>query len=110
MNLPPIARLSQGLPRLLLGISVVFLIAFFPLAQRAQRQPEPTKKKRQLNAAAGEILVRFRGGSKMNRLGRQVVVEKTGRQIPLSIEAVGRTTELVAGLRIARVNPTDTSN
>jgi subtilisin family serine protease len=43
-------------------------------------------------------------------LGRQVVIAKTGRQIPLSIKAVSPALEIVDGLRVAQVNPTDTSN
>jgi hypothetical protein len=54
--------------------------------------------------------VRFRPGSKGRQLGRQVVSEKTGRQIPLSVESAGSAAEIVEGLRLVRVNPADTSN
>lgn len=58
----------------------------------------------------GEILVRFRPESNGKRLGRQVVTEKTGRQIPMSIKAISPAFEIVEGLRVAQVNPADTSN
>ena len=91
------------------------LAAVLPVAQRAQRQnqgqtpPERTKKA-SLNAKPGEILVRFRPESKGKHLGRQVLTEKTGRQIPVSVEAVSPAFEIVEGLRVAKVNPADTSN
>src|SRR4030095_586829 len=52
----------------------------------------------------------FRPESKSKRLGRQVLIEKTGRQITMSIEAVGPALEIVEGLRIAKVSPAETSN
>lgn len=109
---------------ILLLAMLLLLFAVLPTGQRAQRQfhgperqppqtpPERTKKgyPDNLSSVPGEILVRFRRGSSGKRLGRQVVVEKTGRQIPLSIETVSPAPEIVEGLRIARVNPADTSN
>jgi Tol biopolymer transport system component/subtilisin family serine protease len=98
---------------LLLAIVVAF-IAILPMAQRAERQSQGPQrqqtKKQNVNAVPGEILVRFRPGSTGKRLGRQVVTEKTGRQISMSIEAVSPAFEIVEGLRVARVNPADTSN
>src|SRR5262245_44815875 len=83
--------------RRLLPLTILLaLLAVLPIGQRAERQDQrqqlstPLKrtKNKQLNAVPGEILVRFRPGSKGRQLGRQVVVEKTGRQISMSIKAV----------------------
>lgn len=108
--------------RWLLLLTILFaFILLLPIKQRAERQnqgprrqrletPSQRTKKDVPDAVPGEILVRFRPGSKGKQLGRQVVTEKTGRQIPMSIEAVSRAFEIVEGLRVARVNPADTSN
>src|SRR5258706_1896123 len=106
---------------LLLLTIFLTLIAVLPMAQRAERQyqaphrqlfqaPLDQAKKRYPNAVPGEILVRFRSQSKGQRLGRQLLFEKTGRQIPLLIEAINPAFEIVEGLRVAKVNPADTSN
>ncbi|HKG47510.1 MAG TPA: S8 family serine peptidase [Pyrinomonadaceae bacterium] len=103
---------------LLLLTTILALVAVLPIAQRAQRESEGARrqlpleraKKAHPNAVPGEILVRFRAGSTGKRLGRQVVTEKTGRQISMSIAAVSPAFEIVEGLRVARVNPADTSN
>src|SRR4051794_22463652 len=94
--------ISHVLPyRWLLLLTIVLLfITLLPIGQRAERQsqgkgqqrrlldaPREQTKKTRLNAVPGEILVRFRPGSKGRQLGRQVVAEKTGRQIPLSVES-----------------------
>lgn len=106
---------------LLLLTILLSIIAVLPISQRAERQsqgrqsqrptvpPERTKKDR-LNAVPGEILVRFRPESKGRQLGRQMVMEKTGRQIPLMVEALSPAPEIIDGLRLARVNPGDTRN
>ena len=91
------------------------LIVLFPIGQKAERQSQKQAssdktQKIHPNIVPGEILVRFRPDSKGKRLGRQVVTEKTGRQIPVSIEAVSPAGEIVDGLRIARVNAPDTNN
>lgn len=87
-------------------------IALLPSGQHAARQsqaPREKMKKARLDAVPGEILVRFRPGSKGRQLGRQIVTEMTGRQIPLSVESAGAASDIVEGLRLARVNPDDTS-
>ena len=97
------------------------LIAVLPIAQRAERQSEgpprqrleapPQRTKQEYpRAVPGEILVRFRPESKGKRLGRQVLMEKTGRQIPLFVKTLSPAFEIVEGLRVAQVNPADTSN
>lgn len=112
---PPTSHTSHYRWLLLLAILLLF-IAILPIAQRAERQSQnPPKSKterteKRPNAVPGEILVRFRPESNGKRLGRQVVTEKTGRQIPLSIEAVSPALEIVPGLRVAKVDPADTSN
>jgi len=123
MNLKP----DSSLPRasqyrwVFLVTMLLFVIAVLPIAQRAerrsqglQRQPPETStqrtKTRYLNSVPGEILVRFRPESKAKRVGSQVLIEKVGRQIPLSIKAVNPAFEIVEGLRVAKVNPSDTSN
>jgi subtilisin family serine protease len=106
---------------LLLLTVLLSLIAVLPISQRAERQyqapqrqlleaPLERTKKGYPNAVPGEILVRFRPESKGKRLGRQVLIEKTGRQIPLLIEAISPAFEIVEGLRVAQVTPADTSN
>ena len=92
------------------------LVAVLPITQRAQRQSQKVKvpsertKNNSLNAVPGEILVRFRPESKSKQLGRHVVTEKSGRQISLLLKAVSPKFEIVEGLRVAQVNPADTSN
>ena len=109
--------------RWLLLLTILFaVIVILPIAQKAERQSQPSPRRQRLAgqsqrtkkdvppAVPGEILVRFRPTSKSKQPGRQLVTTKTGRQIPMSIEAVSRTFEIVEGLRVARVNPADTSN
>ncbi|HKR10942.1 MAG TPA: S8 family peptidase [Pyrinomonadaceae bacterium] len=97
---------------LLLLTILLSIVAIIPVSQRAQRQPPPLPevKKTQLDAVPGEILVRFRPGSNAKRPGRQNITAKTGRQITLSVKAIGPGPEIVDGLRVAEVNPADTSN
>jgi hypothetical protein len=94
---------------LLLLTILLALVAVLPNGQKAQG-PQGKPKKQYLNAKPGEILVRFRPQSKARQLGRQVVTAKTGRQIPLVVEAVSPAGEIVEGLRVVKVNPADTSN
>jgi Tol biopolymer transport system component/subtilisin family serine protease len=120
--LKPYSLLPRALRyRWVLLLTILFLlIAIFPNTQRAQRQNqnrrpqslEPSHdpgKKSFPDAVPGEILVRFRAESKSKRTGPQILVEKTGRQIPMSIKAVGPGFEIVEGLRVARVDPAETS-
>lgn len=102
---------------------LIAVIAVFPIAQKAERQGQNPQgprhqrlqassqrtKKDVPNAVPGEILVRFRPESKGKRLGQQVVIEKTGRQIPLVVKSISPAFEIVDGLRVAQVNPADTS-
>src|SRR6478672_6964696 len=101
MNLRAYSLLSRAAQyrRVFILTMLLSVIAVLPIAQRAehhfqglQRQlPEWTiqrNKKDHLNAVPGEILVRFRPESKVKRLGTQVLIEKTGRQISMSIKAV----------------------
>ena len=116
------SRASQYRVLLLLTLLVLLLVAILPVAQRAQRQDqgrqpqqrqaplERTKKKSSLNAVPGEILVRFRPQSNGKRLGRQMLVSRTGRQIPMTIKAVNPVFEIVEGLRVAQVDSGDTNN
>lgn len=53
--------------------------------------------------------MRFRPESKSKRPGSQFVTERTGRQIRLSIKALSPASELVEGLRVAKVDPAETS-
>jgi len=103
---------------LLLLTTLLFVSAVLPISQRAERQnqgqqpktPPKQTKKSSPNAVPGEILVRFRPSSQAKGPGRQVVIAKTGRQIPLTVKAVSPAFEIVEGLRVAQVNPVDTSN
>lgn len=117
---PPLSRVSQYRWLLLLTI-LLALIALLPITQRAERRslapqsqapqaPLKRSQKKDVNAVPGEILVRFRPGSAGKRLGRQLVTEKTGRQIPMLIKAVNPAFEIVEGLRVAQVNPPDAGN
>lgn len=116
-SLPPIALRYRWF--LLLTV-LLALVAVLPIAQRAERQsqgqrrgplqgPREQSKTHYPNAVPGEILVRFRPESKAKRLGAQVVTEKTGRQIAMSIRALNPSFELLEGLRVAKVDPSDTS-
>ena len=100
---------------------VVLFVALLPISQSAQRENQfPNRqtlrgtreqtKNDYRRAVPGEILVRFRSESKSKGLGPQLLTEKTGRQIPLSIQAVSPAFEIVEGLRLAKVNPADTSD
>ena len=106
---------------LFLPAIIFVLIAMLPIGQRAERQsqnsqrrsldaPREKTKKTRLNAVPGEILVRFRPESKGRQIGRQVVTEKTGRQIPMSVEAISPAPEIVEGVRLVKVSPADTTN
>ena len=101
---------------LLLLTMFVAVVAILPIGQKAQgpesRPTVPVEKirKQKPNAVPGQILVRFRAGSKGRALGRQLVTGKTGRQIPLTVEAIDPTFELVEGLRLVKVDPDDTGN
>src|ERR1044072_3480573 len=123
MNLNPYSLLTRASQYRWVFLLTMFLsvIAVLPIAQRAERQSQglqprppgastPTTKKRSLNSVPGEILVRFRPESKAKRVGSQVMIEKAGRQIAMSIKAINPTFEIVEGLRLAKVNPSDTSN
>ncbi len=110
------SRASQYRWLLLLAV-LLLLVAVIPISQRAQRRQRPPqppserpKKKSDLNAVPGEILVRFRPQSNGKRLGRQMLATKTGRQIPMTIKAVHPVFEIVEGLRVAQVDSADTSN
>ena len=117
---PPTSHASPYRWLILLTL-LLALVVVLPIGQRAERQdqrpqrqqpaaPVERTKKKQLNAVPGEILVRFRPASKGRQLGRQVVIEKTGRQIPMTIKAISPAREIVEGLRVAQVSPADTSN
>lgn len=107
---------------LLLLTILLTLAAVLPIAQRAERQdqrpqrrllqtPTAVQTKRQsLDAVPGEILVRFRPASKAKQLGRQLLMERSGRQIPMMVRAVSPAFEIVEGLRVAEVDPNETSN
>lgn len=119
-NPPPPSRAFKYRGLLLLTIPLA-LIAGLPNSQRAQRQDqtpprrflqgplEQTKNDRH-KAVPGEIIVRFRRESKSKALGTHLLTKKTGSQIPLSIQAISPALEIVEGLRLAKVNPADTSD
>src|SRR6185436_1023030 len=80
------------------------LAAVLPTKQNAQPKDRQSQapglhteqtKKEHRNAVPGEILVRFRSESEGKRLGKQLLRTKTGRQIPLSIEAISPALEIV---------------
>src|ERR1044071_4046156 len=109
-SLPPNALRYRWL--LLLALLLLALVALLPIGQKAQGPTPPLKqtKRHYRDAAPGEILVRFRPQSKAKQLGSQIVTERTGRQIPMTVEAVSPAFEILEGLRLAKVNPADTSN
>ena len=114
---PPSSRALQYRWLLLLTIPLA-LVAGLPSSQRAQRQDQTPRRLFQAEqtkndhrkAVPGEIIVRFRRESKSKAPGQQLLTEKTGRQIPLSIHAINPAFEIVEGLRLAKVDPADTSN
>ena len=105
---------------LLLLIVLLSIVAVFPISQRAQRQSQPLNRqflgvqqertrKKHLHALPGEILVRFRPQSKDKGAGSKLLIEKAGQEIPVTLKRVSPAFELVEGLRVAQVNPADTS-
>ena len=106
---------------LLLLIVLLSIVAVLPISQRAQRQSQPLHrqilgasqertKKKYLHAVPGEILVRFRPESKDKGSGSTLLIREAGQEIPVSIKRISPAFELVEGLRVAQVNPADTSN
>ncbi len=111
-SLPPHASKYR---RWFLLTILVSLIAVFPITPRAdssrQRPSTPVRpsKKEYPKAVPGQILVRFRPESKANQSSQQLLKEKTGQQIPMLIKRPSPAFEIVEGLRVAHVNPADTS-
>ncbi len=96
---------------LLLLTLLLTVVAVLPLGQKAQGPSTPKQTKPyHPNAVPGEILVRFRPQAKAEQSGRQIVTERTGRQIPMTVEPISPAYEILEGLRLAKVNPADTSN
>ena len=116
-----ILRLPQrsSLPRHLKVSAVValaFLLFFAILAYllpsaRAQNQPTNTSRNnKQLDFVPGELLVRFRAGTPQARTKSRATVHvwaNAGRTVPVELNHFGGS-ELVEGLRLARVEPEDT--
>lgn len=115
-----LARASQY--RWLLLLTTLFsLTVALPVVQRAARRVHtsqaqevqglvPKIGKARSDSVPGEILVRFRTGSKARLSGPQLLVEKTGRHIPSQVDALSPRFEIVEGLRIVRVSPDETSD
>jgi subtilisin family serine protease len=89
------------------GLIALFLF-HFPSRSRAFQTP-PSKLKTLRGAfVPGEILVRYRDEqTARNKTGRIVVPARDGEQLPADVEHFDRT-ELVKGLRLARVSPEKT--
>src|SRR5258706_1003495 len=77
---------------------------------------EASFKDKQIESVPGEILVRFRSDAAAARATNkggdfaQFVAAEDGRQVRLQIEGVAQGSELVEGLRMARVEPAETDD
>ena len=91
-------------------VGLMALVLFeFPARSHAVQTQQPTQFKTLRGAfVPGEILVRYRDeATARTKIGRVVVPAKDGEQLPADIENFDRT-ELVKGLRLARVAPEKT--
>lgn len=98
-----------GFTVLLLGILV--LLSFLPLPGHAALQyAEDQKKSAHFEYVPGELLVRFRDDATATKGGRSEISEAVnGRQLQIRLERLGGSkTEIVRGLRLARVPVEDT--
>jgi subtilisin family serine protease len=90
-----------------LGLIALFLFHFPPRSRAVQTQPEERKTLRGA-FVPGEILVRYRNEeTARSKAGRIVVSARSGEQIPADVEHFDPT-DLVKGLRLARVAPENT--
>ena len=75
----------------------------------SQFDQEQTQKPKGSESVPGEILVRFRkDAATANAASAELAVSEDDRHIPLRIEQLSGS-EIVAGLRLAHVNPEDTN-
>ena len=112
------ARRVPRVPSLV--VFVVFSAAFGGAAMLLQRsqaaptqQPPSLGNRKELNFTPGEILVRFRDKASTVRNATQsdpaqLELEQDGQLIHVTIEPLGMRTEIVEGLRLARVSADDT--
>ncbi|MGI9106424.1 MAG: S8 family serine peptidase [Pyrinomonadaceae bacterium] len=109
---------ARALPYQALLLSLLLLIASLPGLSLATSQSSSTlnvKAKRSGRFVPGEVLVRFRAdsataestGKGQQRLATTLRAE--GREIPMAVERLDDS-EVIQGLRIARVAPEDTLN
>jgi hypothetical protein len=109
--LPRQGRFTKSRLTLLLMVPLCFAAAL-PLLVRAGLQssatPEPQQKQKRAEFIPGEILVRFRKDAAATKSRHmEMTVVEAGRQIPLQVERLDGS-EIVEGLRLARVAPEDT--
>ena len=96
------------LPRTLVYVIVVTIILLWIPSSTTQSVVSLDKPKTpRARFIPGEVLVRFRSESHAKSLKQVDALQIEGRGIPLKIEEV-EASHLLAGLRLARVNPADT--
>jgi hypothetical protein len=111
-NLLPRQCQSTNSRLTLLLILSLSLAAALPLLVRAALQsstpPQSERKQKRAEFIPGEILVRFRKDAAATKSRHmEMTVVEAGRQIPLQVERLDGS-EIVEGLRLARVAPEDT--
>ena len=95
--------------------AIVLLLCFGVLpyllpSSRAQNEATNPRRKKTIDFVPGELLVRFRAGSELVRSKSKVSVHVSadaGRSVPVELDHFGGS-ELVEGLRLARMAPEDT--
>lgn len=115
IQLRPHSKALRRLPRttlVVLAIVTVALGVIVPLirSHAAPQRSEPAKNfRRTLDFVPGEILVRFRDDAPAAKTKRsEVQLNVRGNQVAVHLEQLSPRTELVKGLRLARVAGADT--
>lgn len=93
-------------------LSLMMLTATVPHASRAKQQSSPLSNVKtnhqKTEFVPGEVLVRFRTGAAAKSLSQMATTLKVeGRELPVAVERL-EASDLVEGLRLARVQPEDT--
>ncbi|HEU4871051.1 MAG TPA: S8 family serine peptidase [Pyrinomonadaceae bacterium] len=105
------ARLRVALTLCLCLGFVILALAHFPSRSNARYRPSQRSTQRKGDwprFRAGEVIVRYRSESiASNRTGRDVLAARNGELLPVEVER-RPSSDLMPGLRLVRVAPTDT--
>src|SRR6185295_18250351 len=100
-----------------IGLTLLIVASRSALSERAPQEPVQAPqhtKRHQPSSLPGEILIRFKDKSTLAAATARVGSSSTlalnylGREIPVQFERLDAGNEIVNGLRLARVAPTDT--